>query len=217
MANSKQVAPATRRFSSDATKTFVAETLGTSNKDTRQKFDNIMALTGPEELNDDYVNVYSTCALVGALVMSFLAPAASERPNPEGIQNVWGETLTPWVIEVNQVLVVVAFFIAFLMVFLACVMLTQLAHIPKQETRLLFQQLGDARVHAPLAHLQKLLVLYGIHFLLSTSLNYHIYTASVSLLVTVCATGYGVYSATGTIVIKTRTLEIIRERLADGQ
>ena len=55
MANSKQVAPATRRFSSDATKTFVAETLGTSNKDTRQKFDNIMALTGPEELNDDYV------------------------------------------------------------------------------------------------------------------------------------------------------------------
>ena len=121
-----QVMPQTRRYSSDATNTFVAETIGTSNKDTRQKFENILALTGPEELNDDYVNVYSTCALVGALVMSFLAPAATERLSPDGVDNIWGPELTPWIIELNQVLVIVAFFISFLMVFLACVMLTNL-------------------------------------------------------------------------------------------
>ncbi len=210
---SHQVKPQTRRYSSDAKKTFIAETMGTSNKDTRQKFENILVLTGPEELNDDYVNVYSTCALVGALIMSFLAPAAVERINPEGVDNVWGPQLTPWIVELNQVLVIVAFFISFLMVFLACVMLTQLAHIPKSETRLLFQNLGDAKVHAPLAHMQKLLVLYGVHFLISTSLNYHMYTAIVGLLVTIFAVVFGVYSASSIIIIKSRTLEVIRENM----
>eukprot|EP00505_MAST-04D_sp_SCG-Rhode-Island_P004033 Stramenopile-MAST_4_protein_4033 len=81
------VSDGTRRFSSEMA--FVAEGLGTSNVHTKKKFDNILALTGPEELNDDYVNVYSTCALVGALVMSFLAPAASARPSVDSHSNIW--------------------------------------------------------------------------------------------------------------------------------
>jgi hypothetical protein len=73
----------------------LGEGLGLSNGDTRKKFDNILALTEAEELNDDYVNVYSTCALVGALVMSFLAPAASARIEAKP-DNIWGEALTPY-------------------------------------------------------------------------------------------------------------------------
>ena len=91
----------------------LGEGLGLSNGETRKKFDNILTLTEAEELNDDYVNVYSTCALVGALVMSFLAPAASARIEAKP-DNIWGEALTPYVIEVNQILVVVAFFFSFL-------------------------------------------------------------------------------------------------------
>ena len=73
----------------------LGEGLGLSNGETRKKFDNILALTEAEELNDDYVNVYSTCALVGALVMSFLAPAASARIEAKP-DNIWGEALTPY-------------------------------------------------------------------------------------------------------------------------
>lgn len=204
------VSDGTRRFSSEMA--FVAEGLGTSNVHTKKKFDNILALTGPAELNDDYVNVYSTCALVGALVMSFLAPAASARPSVDSHSNIWGPVWTPWVIEANQVLVVVAFFISFLMVFLACVMLTQLAHIPKNETRLLFERMGDAKVHAPLAHMQKLLALYAVHFLLSTSLTYHTYTSLVSLGVTVISISWAVCTALSMVTIKNKTLELIRER-----
>ena len=172
--------------------------------------DNILHITSAEELNDDYVTIYSTCALVGALVMSFLAPAdARPETSPD---NIWGDTLSPFIVEADHVLVVIAFVLSFVMVFLSCVMLTQLAHIPKAETKLLFEKLGDSRVHAPLAHVQKLLTAYALHFVLATTLHYHLVTAIVTCIVTVLGIGFAICSAMGTIAIKTRTLEIIRNK-----
>ena len=53
------------------------------------------------------MTIYSTCALVGALVMSFLAPAdARPETSPD---NIWGDTLSPFIVEADHVLVVIAF------------------------------------------------------------------------------------------------------------
>ena len=196
-------------------RTLIAETLGASNQETRTKFENIIALRSPEELNGDYVNVYSTCSLVGGLLMSFLGPEAGSRTDVSQVQffNIWG-SYSKWVVEADQMIIVCCFFMAFVMMFLAVVMLTQLAHIPKKQTRLLFLKLGDAKIHAPLAHIQKLLAMYGFHFLLQTSLNYHFVTTIVAGVITLSAIGWGIYSATNVIATKTRTLEVIREQVA---
>ena len=60
--------------------------------------------------------------------------------------------------------------------------------------------------------MQKLMAMYGFHFLISTSLCYHWYTSIVAFVVTVLGIGYSIYCATGMITIKTRTLEMIRDK-----
>ncbi len=201
------------RRESDVRKTFMAESIGVTSAGTRDKFNNILEVTTPAELNEDYTSIYSTCALVGALVMSFLAPSATTKPSPSP-DTIWGTDLAFWVCEANHILAAIIFLLSFIMVFLACVMITQLAHVPKSETKFLFERLGDGKVHAPLQHMQKLLSMYAIHFVISTTLVYHWITAVVTVALTLLAVVSASYSAMTTVSIKTKTLQLIRSKFA---
>ena len=186
---------------------FVSESI--TGKSSR-KWQNLLAITDSKELNQDYTSVYSTCALVGALIMSFLSATTDADADELGNINMYGPKYTVWAIEVNQVLVVLCFSISLLILFLSAIMLTQLAHVPESQTKELFVALGDTKVHAPLAHMQKLLSLYAFHFLLTTTIYYRMITSIICISVGVLTVIYCIWTAHLMVEKKKRVLEKIR-------
>lgn len=198
--------------SSSITNTGELLTESITGKDSR-KFDNILAITDSKQLNEDYTSVYSTCALVGALVMSFLSGTNEADADELGKINMYGAKYTALAIEINQVIVLLCFCISLIILFLSAVMLTQLAHVPETNTKTLFRELGDAKVHAPLAHMQKLLSLYALHFLLTTTIYYNMITSIICIALSVLTILFCVITASQMVNKKKKVIADIRSKM----